>query len=163
MKLVFLVSEHPLYLAKLNKMYDVLGLREACPSASTWFAWRWGHFGSGGNEEFVSIGVCPIGCNCSGGKCDKPCGQILDLKYDIDLGIISFKAVLSEDSPGVRVIFNEYVVNCCGGDGWTIAYYRDIPGNVRAGVPFYVHIITHPIFVKHYAGRWGSHLLLYQW
>jgi len=90
------------------------------------------------------------------------CGQVLDFKYDLDLGLISIKAVLNQDSPGVRVIFNVHLY-CVLNIGYTCVYYRDIPGNIRAGVPFYVHIITHPVLLARRKGRWDTDLPVYPW
>jgi len=173
---VLLVSEHPLYLAGFNTMYCAPGAFEVCRGASLHFAWRWDMFGPFGNATYVSVGVCPFGkCARCGAEynlvtdifevvCEDTelCGQVLDLKYDLDLGLLSIKAVLNQDSLGVRLIFNvsEY---CVLNIGYTCVYYRDIPGNIRAGVPFYIHVITHPVFMARDAGRWETDLPVYVW
>jgi len=171
---VLLVSEHPLWLAGFNNMYCTKGVVEVCRGASAGFASRWDLFGPLGNMDYMSIGVCPYG-KCAkcvlqyDGKsykvvCENTelCGQILDLKYDLDLALISIKAVLNQDSPGVRIIFN-VDVECVLNIGYSCVYYRDIPGNIRAGVPFYVHIITHPAFIAYDKGRWKFDPPVYPW
>jgi len=173
-----LVSEHPLRLNGPHLMYSVMSIDPILVCSQTGagagFAWKWGHFSLMGDSEYVFISVCPIDCKCSIEyvyhplaelmlptiNCDK-CGRILSVKYDIVLGILSIKAVLDNDSTGVRVVF--HVVVYGGQTPLWRAYYRDISGNFRAGEPFYIHIITHPVFDAMWKGRWGSDLLVYPW
>jgi len=125
------INDDPTWMSLAEKRIDCpLEFTAACPSErppSTYYCY---------SATLQTIEICPIG------SCDR-CGRILSIKHHLRQGLLSIKAVLDRDSPGVRVVLS-VLITPCDERGFYCVHYRDIPGNIRAGVPFYIHIVTHP-------------------